>query len=227
VHTLTEPAQQTAGQQTAGVEAELASMRRLPTQPRSLARVERMLTAAGELLAEVGYDKTTTTQVARRARVAIASVYQFFPDRAALVETVAVRYRTRHIDEATAACDRAGSWTEAVDLVVDAHAALYASCPGLPVIGLGQVGLAPVAEQLTDRLSDLLARTGTRPATQRVRLALTVGLTAAEAVLQLAHRDQPAPDPQLLDAARHVLQDCLNHLPHQPVPARHQSPNRS
>ena len=60
-------------------------LRRMPVQGRSLARVSRMLDACAELIDEVGYDGLTTTLLAERAGVAIGSVYQFFPDKRAIV----------------------------------------------------------------------------------------------------------------------------------------------
>ena len=61
-------------------------LRRLPVQERSAARVERMLDVCAALVDELGYEALTTTLVAERAGVAIGSVYQFFPDKRALVQ---------------------------------------------------------------------------------------------------------------------------------------------
>jgi AcrR family transcriptional regulator len=45
--------------------------------------------AAGELFEQHGYDETTTAAIARRARVAVGTVYGYFPDkRAILLEIV-------------------------------------------------------------------------------------------------------------------------------------------
>src|SRR4029450_9420731 len=66
-------------------------LRRVPVQGRSVARVQRMLDACAELVDEVGYEGLTTTLLAERAEVAIGSVYQFFPDKRALVHALALR----------------------------------------------------------------------------------------------------------------------------------------
>jgi len=58
---------------------------RTPTQRRARERVERVLTATGEVLAELGYAKTTTNRIAERAEVHVPSVYQYFTDKDALV----------------------------------------------------------------------------------------------------------------------------------------------
>src|SRR5213592_2982294 len=66
-------------------------LRRVPVQGRSVARVARMLDACAELVDEVGYESLTTTMLAERAGVAIGSVYQFFPDKRAIVQALTLR----------------------------------------------------------------------------------------------------------------------------------------
>jgi AcrR family transcriptional regulator len=59
----------------------MATSRRLPKQQRSRERVERMLGATAELIAEGGIDALTMAGVAERSDVAIATVYRYFADR--------------------------------------------------------------------------------------------------------------------------------------------------
>lgn len=68
------------------------ALRRSPSQQRSRERVEKMLTAAAELIAEKGSDALRMGEVAERAGVSIGSLYQFFPDKAAVIRTLAERY---------------------------------------------------------------------------------------------------------------------------------------
>jgi AcrR family transcriptional regulator len=65
---------------------------RVPTQQRSRERVERMLTAASELIERGGSDTMKMSEVAERAGVPIGSLYQFFPDKGAVIRTLAERY---------------------------------------------------------------------------------------------------------------------------------------
>ncbi|GAB5467004.1 MAG: TetR/AcrR family transcriptional regulator [Rhodospirillales bacterium] len=74
-----------------GDEAETA-LRRLPSQRRSRERVERLLSCASEMIAAEGSDALKMSEVARRAGVSIGSLYQYFPDKSALVRTLAERY---------------------------------------------------------------------------------------------------------------------------------------
>lgn len=69
-----------------------ASLRRQPKQKRSQQRVERILQAAAELFASVGYEAATTHAIAARAGTAIGSLYQFFPDKLAIFHALEERH---------------------------------------------------------------------------------------------------------------------------------------
>lgn len=70
----------------------LGGMRRKPRQARSQERVNRILDAAEELFASQGYTATTTNAIAVHAEVPIGSLYQFFPDKTAILKALALRY---------------------------------------------------------------------------------------------------------------------------------------
>jgi AcrR family transcriptional regulator len=63
----------------------LATPRKLPKQERSQATVEAILTATTRILTEEGYDHLTTNRVAELAGVSIGSLYQYFPNKEALI----------------------------------------------------------------------------------------------------------------------------------------------
>lgn len=71
---------------------ESGALRRAPSQKRSQERVERMLQAATALIEEAGSDAMRMGEVAERAGVSIGSLYQYFPDKGAIVRTLAERY---------------------------------------------------------------------------------------------------------------------------------------
>lgn len=73
-------------------EPQPSSLRRAPSQRRSRERVERILGAARELIAAQGSDAMRMGEVAERAGVSIGSLYQYFPDKAAIIRTLAERY---------------------------------------------------------------------------------------------------------------------------------------
>ena len=62
-----------------------AQRRRTPVQERSRGRVQDILTATGQLLGEGGVDAVTTRALAERASISVAAVYQYFPNRDAII----------------------------------------------------------------------------------------------------------------------------------------------
>ncbi|CAN3128020.1 TetR/AcrR family transcriptional regulator [Mycobacterium sp. smrl_JER01] len=65
-----------------------SSVRRTPTQERSLALVRKVLEATAQVLADVGLDGMSTNKIAARAGVSIGSVYQYFPNKEALLDAL-------------------------------------------------------------------------------------------------------------------------------------------
>ncbi|MGB0563509.1 MAG: TetR/AcrR family transcriptional regulator, partial [Spirulinaceae cyanobacterium] len=70
-------------------------LRRQPKQQRGKARVEKILRAAAAVFEEVGYEAATTHMIAARAETAIGSLYQFFPDKAAIFKAMELRHTER------------------------------------------------------------------------------------------------------------------------------------
>jgi len=61
------------------------SLRKEPTQARSTALVATILEAAVQVLAQDGAPRFTTARVAERAGVSVGSLYQYFPNKAAIL----------------------------------------------------------------------------------------------------------------------------------------------
>ncbi|HEX6704386.1 MAG TPA: TetR/AcrR family transcriptional regulator [Albitalea sp.] len=104
--------------------------RRAPAQQRSRERLERILSSASALIAEKGCDRVKMSEVAELAEVSIGSLYQYFPDKQAVVRTLAERYTAesrRCIDEAlTGVHDLDGLLAAYADLVDQYHALFLA-----------------------------------------------------------------------------------------------------
>jgi AcrR family transcriptional regulator len=66
--------------------------RKRPVQARSEATVAALFEASIQVLLAVGYRKLTTTRVAERAGVSVGTLYQYFPNRQALIMSVIERY---------------------------------------------------------------------------------------------------------------------------------------
>lgn len=74
------------------VETDLTAARREPTQRRSRERVERILGCASALIEQKGSDVMRMSDVAETAGISIGSLYQYFPDKGAIIRTLAERY---------------------------------------------------------------------------------------------------------------------------------------
>jgi len=61
-------------------------------QARGERRIAELLDAAAEVFAEVGYGAATTNAIAARAGVSPGSLYQFFDNKEAIAEALAMRY---------------------------------------------------------------------------------------------------------------------------------------
>ena len=66
--------------------------RKQPVQARSETTVLAIHEASIQVLLSIGYRKLTTTRVAERAGVSVGTLYQYFPNRQALIRAVLERY---------------------------------------------------------------------------------------------------------------------------------------
>ena len=64
----------------------------MPSQQRSRENIERMLAAAAALLEEEGYDALKTVTIAEKAGAAVGSVYQYFPNKHAILTVLVERW---------------------------------------------------------------------------------------------------------------------------------------
>jgi AcrR family transcriptional regulator len=87
--------------------------RKSPVQARSAASVEAILKATIQVLLQVGKERLTTTRVAARAGVSVGTLYQYFPNKGALLRAAL----QRHLDQIvavveTVCCEQAGASLE-------------------------------------------------------------------------------------------------------------------
>jgi AcrR family transcriptional regulator len=65
--------------------------KRAPLQPRAVETYERILTACAELLGEVGIERLSTNLVCQRAGVSPPALYQYFPNKYAILHELSLR----------------------------------------------------------------------------------------------------------------------------------------
>lgn len=115
-----------------GTPAETPVLRRAPTQRRSRERVERILSTATELIAEKGSEGMRMSELAAEAGISIGSLYQYFPDKASIVRTLAERFNAegrRCVEALLADVGDAESLRRALDQVVDGYYAMFRAEP--------------------------------------------------------------------------------------------------
>ena len=76
--------------------------RKTPVQARSATSVEAILEATIQILLTVGKERLTTTRVAARAGVSVGTLYQYFPNKSALLQACL----QRHMDEVCQAVEQ-------------------------------------------------------------------------------------------------------------------------
>jgi len=89
------------------------SPRKAPRQSRSQATVTAILDATARILVERGFAAASTNAVAERAGVSVGSLYQYFPNKEALIAAL----HARHGEQMMAVIQRA--LTKAMDATLD------------------------------------------------------------------------------------------------------------
>jgi AcrR family transcriptional regulator len=181
-------------------------------QDRSRRRVERILTAAVELLEEGGSEAVTTRAIATRADVPVATLYQFFPNREAILEEVLLDYLERRDDEAAAtlASIEAGTVAEAVQLFYEFHRRQYRAHPELVALYYARRGSGRIPDPRIHRarLAGLIHATLIdhgliRPDTDPLVTGIVVEL--GDRIVELAYRSDPDGDRAILDEGQVAL----------------------
>jgi len=111
--------------------------RRTPRQARSRDRVEAILIAARELIGARGNDAVSMREIAARARVPIASVYDYFADKNAILRQLMLGYMAKIQMRLAAILVKAETPADlfcAIDAMVDAMVAIFREERELPTI---------------------------------------------------------------------------------------------
>lgn len=185
-------------------------------QARGRARIESILDAAEQLVAEVGYDEMATNELARRAGISPGSLYQFFRNKDDVLAGLLDRY-TRQFDAMWD--DRIGPAAvqlpldEAVDLVMEAVVSFKSERPAFWAIFHGSATTAPLAEagrcledQLAARLAETYAERAPHLSPERCELVAKVSVATVRGLLPLAVDKARRDDaPVLAEAKRAVV----------------------
>lgn len=186
--------------------------RKRPSQERSRATFDALVEACTRLLPKLGYAGTTTNHIAARAGVSIASLYEWFPGKDAIVAQVAERLVDRVLRRLAREAPRVLEapedeavrvWIELIHETVERERALFAvftyQVPytnRIEAVKAVSARLLAFSQEVRERAGPLV-RQEISPATMR----LIVNLTSST-IMQLV-LDPPA------DATRRELLDEL------------------
>jgi len=199
-------------------------LRKTPNQRRSKERVEKMLSVAIELISQSGSDAMRMSEVAKLAEVSIGSLYQYFPDKSAIIQTLAERYNALGKD-----CIKAGlAHVRTVDelcaafgALVDEYYELFLAEPVMRDIWSGtqadkalrEIELANSRENGAD-LAQALMRL--QPDGNEAELAASAFLVMhlGEATMRLAISVEPEEGEKLVAGYKHMALTELRRVVH-------------
>ncbi|MBK3626551.1 TetR family transcriptional regulator [Streptomyces sp. MBT49] len=207
-------------------------LRRTPRQARSRARLALLLEAAERILVGEGVEALTTTRVAAEAKVSVGSLYQYLPDRDAIIDSLASGYFARLEDVMddlvrTASPEQGkgkeqrqgedqGRWDDPVGLLVDTFARVYRTEHGFRALwfGSGLTERTRAADRehkrrMADGVRRVLLALGVARDDAALARACHAAILAADALAQEAFRRTPEGDADLLDEAKAMLRSYL------------------
>lgn len=196
---------------------ETATMRRSPQQARGQQRVGLILDTAEQLFAERGYDAASTNEIAAQAGIPIGSVYQFFPNKEAILHALLARYREELAALYAEHPAPAGEpLADALARVLDVLTSYGGAHIGFSRMVLQAPAGSALATACSDLANDIMARIDAvlaahapaLPVEQR-RLYTGVGFTAVGAILSQALTAKQAGD---IDAGHALIEQATTLL---------------
>lgn len=106
-------------------------MRKQPQQERSRATVETIVEAGAQVLGRGGWSAFSTNRIASVAGFSIGTVYQYFPNKLALVEAIRQRHFAQVVAVVQLAADEAKSLLERVNTLVAGMLEVHGASPAL------------------------------------------------------------------------------------------------
>ncbi|MGW2049656.1 TetR family transcriptional regulator [Streptomyces sp. NPDC001858] len=196
-------------------------LRRTPRQARSKARLALLLAAAERILVADGVEALTTTRVAAEAKVSVGSLYQYLPDRGAIIDALATGYFARleavMDDLVRAAAEE--RWDDPVGVLVDTYAHVYRTEHGFRALwfGSGLTERTRAADRehkhrMADGIRRVLLALGVARDDEALIRAATAAILTADALAQEAFRRAPEGDTALLEEAKTMLRGYLTEV---------------
>lgn len=193
-------------------------LRNEPVQARSNARLTSLLDAAAAAIDAVGYERLTTAMVAERAGASIGTVYRYFPDRIAVLQSVASRATERFNDRVDEifSTQKFDSWWEAIDVLILEGVGAMGNEPAFAAIRFGDVlDLRPRentptgSSRVAAHIGPVLVSEYGLPDGDALYFHLEIAFTIVDALLARAFVFQPDGDQTYIDQARALARTYL------------------
>lgn len=193
--------------------AEFKGLRKMPQQARSRARVQAMYTTAERIVGTEGVDALTMIRLAAEARVPVGTLYQFFEDKAAVLDAIAYRYMDSVDSDVSDALEAGadGDWRGLTNIMFDTFIQRARANPAYVAIRAGHYLSAELQRADDDNIDTIAAITRTTLVagenlvdTPELATVCRVAFQAADALLQLAFRLDPTGDADTLAQARRI-----------------------
>ncbi|WP_294179986.1 TetR/AcrR family transcriptional regulator [uncultured Schumannella sp.] len=202
-----------------------ALIRNEPVQARSTARLAALLDAAAEVIDEIGYERLTTAMVAERAGASIGTVYRYFPDRIAVLQSLAARNAERMNERVMEAVrdEQHQDWVTALAASVAVLVDAYRTEPGFASLRLGDVlDLRPTTgvsanAALAQRIYESLVQRFELPGTDAARVAFEAACQAGDAIVARAFAREADGDEQFIAHSQDIFLALMS--PHFDIPA--------
>jgi AcrR family transcriptional regulator len=196
----------------------VALIRNEPVQARSTARLAALLDAAAQVVSEIGYERLTTAMVAERAGASIGTVYRYFPDRIAVLQSLAARNAERVSDRMLAELrsEQHADWDGALAAALGIYVNAFREEPGFASLRYGDVlDLRPTTEMpaltvlANDMFQALTGRFGL-DGSDRARTAFEAAVVGTDAIAAHAFVLDPKGAPAHLELASATARSLLS-----------------
>jgi len=193
--------------------------RKRPRQARSRATVAALLEAAAQVLIAHGYKGATTARVAERAGVSVGSLYQYFPNKNALIAALVEQHAGRIVAamEEALSPDTAATLEEGLDALIRTALDTQRIDPELHRIMIEQIPrigrmaeVMDTSRRIARLIEEFLRRHRERlPRNGDPQITALVMETVLEAITHRALADQLLSDEQTARELRFLLRGYL------------------
>lgn len=195
---------------------EVPGLRRQPKQARSRERVNKILDVAEAMFIAEGCNAVTTNAIAAQAEIPIGSLYQFFPDKTAILQALAARYTTLLNQQLLAIGPEVDALplSDVLALVIDTNDQFFADYPGYQAIYMQMQEtvpeLAAIEEaadlELIDATANFLSQRSPGLDADHYQVIAMVIVKSIGTFLWLSRSQNPTCRQRLLDETKRLVQ---------------------